>query len=139
VDKLGITTPIFIVACVVVSYPQVKKYYVFLVKYVTIKEVETSEKKGCRLSPSKKTLLKKMNKTKIAVVTGGTLALVSPLFAFADTLSTSTAQTIVVNATGDLGSVLATIIPVILGIVVALLALGMGIRYVKKHVSGRKF
>lgn len=67
------------------------------------------------------------------------LALLTPLFAFADTLSTSTAQTIVINATNDLGSVLAGIIPVILVILVSLLALGMGIRYVRKHVSGRKF
>lgn len=70
---------------------------------------------------------------------GAALALVAPMFAFADTLSTSTAQTIVINATNDLGSVLAGIIPVILVILVSLLALGMGIRYVRKHVSGRKF
>ena len=70
---------------------------------------------------------------------GMVVSLFVPFVASADTLSTSTAQTIVINATNDLGSVLAGIIPVILVIVVALLALGMGIRYVKKHVSGRKF
>lgn len=70
---------------------------------------------------------------------GAAIAMLVPFAASADTLSTSTAQTIVVNATNDLGSVLAGVIPVILVIVVALLALGMGIRYVKKHVSGRKF
>lgn len=82
-----------------------------------------------------------MNKLKVAALTfgGAAVALVSPYFASADTLSTSTAQSIVINSTNDLGSVLAGIIPVILGILVALLALGMGIRYVKKHVSGRKF
>ncbi len=67
------------------------------------------------------------------------LATFVPMFAMADTLSTSTAQTIVINATNDLGSVLAGVIPVILVILVSLLALGMGIRYVRKHVSGRKF
>jgi hypothetical protein len=79
---------------------------------------------------------------KIAGIVGGSaLVLCAPLFAFAQetTLSTTTAQTIVTNATNDLGSVLAGIIPVILGILVALLALGMGIRYVRKHISGRKF
>jgi hypothetical protein len=70
---------------------------------------------------------------------GAALVLLAPMFASADTLSTSTAQTIVINATNDLGSVLAGIIPVILVILVSLLALGMGIRYVRKHVSGRKF
>lgn len=67
------------------------------------------------------------------------LAVLAPLFAFADTLSTSTALTIAEGATNDLGSVLASLIPVILTIVVALLALGMGIRYVRKHISGKKF
>jgi len=54
-------------------------------------------------------------------------------------LSTSTVSTVVINATNDLGAVLGDFIPVILGILVALLALGMGIRYVRKHVTGRKF
>lgn len=67
------------------------------------------------------------------------LAFALPMLASADTLSTSTAQSIVLNATSDLGSVLAGIIPAILVILVSLLALGMGIRYVRKHVSGRKF
>lgn len=80
-------------------------------------------------------------KTKLLKYSGvaALVAFVAPTLAFADTLSTSTAQTIVINATNDLGSVLAGIIPVILVILVALLALGMGIRYVRKHVSGRKF
>ena len=54
-------------------------------------------------------------------------------------LSTTTALTIATGATNDLGSVLANLIPVILGIVVALLAIGMGLRYVKRHISGKKF
>lgn len=74
-----------------------------------------------------------------ALSLAGVIALAVPLAASADTLSTSTALTIATNATNDLGSVLASLIPVILGIVVALLAVGMGIRYVKKHVSGKKF
>ena len=82
-----------------------------------------------------------MNKAKLLRYTGvgAAVAMLAPMFAFADTLSTSTAQTIVINATNDLGAVLAGIIPVILVILVSLLALGMGIRYVRKHVSGRKF
>lgn len=61
-----------------------------------------------------------------------------PFFAHAQ-LSTSSASTIAQNAANDLGAVLADVIPVILVIVVALLAIGMGIRYVKRHISGRKF
>jgi len=40
-------------------------------------------------------------------------------------LSTSSAQTIAVNAANDLGAVLATVIPVILVIVVSLMAIGL--------------
>jgi len=76
---------------------------------------------------------------KIVAVGTGIVAVFAPLFAFADTLSTSTALTLAQNATNDLGSVLASLIPTILTIVVALLAIGMGIRYVRKHISGRKF
>jgi len=79
-----------------------------------------------------------MNKKFLAIV-AGVGAVLAPMFAFADTLSTSTAQSIAVGAVNDLGSILATLIPAILGVVVALLAVGMGIRYVKRHVSGKKF
>jgi len=54
-------------------------------------------------------------------------------------MSTSTALAIATGAVSDLGSVLTTLIPAVLAIVVGLLALGMGLRYVKKHISGRKF
>jgi len=78
-------------------------------------------------------------KTKLSIVGGSILVVLTPMFAFADTLSTSTALTIAQNATNDLGSVLAGLIPTILVVVVALLAIGMGIRYVRKHISGKKF
>jgi len=78
------------------------------------------------------------NLQKYAVV-ATVVALVAPAFAFADTLSTSTALTIAQSAVTDLGSVLAGLIPTILTVVVALLAVGMGIRYVRKHISGKKF
>ena len=54
-------------------------------------------------------------------------------------MSTSTVSTIVTDAIGDLGAVLGDFIPVILGLLVALLALGMGVRYFKRYISGRKF
>jgi len=54
-------------------------------------------------------------------------------------LSTSTVSTIVVNSVGDLGAILGDFIPVILGILVALLGLGMGVRYFRRYISGRKF
>jgi len=72
-------------------------------------------------------------------VGAGILGMFAPLLAFADTLSTSTALTIAQGAVTDLGSVLAGLIPTILVVVVALLAIGMGIRYVRKHISGKKF
>jgi len=55
------------------------------------------------------------------------------------TLSTSTALTIATNSANDLGAVLANLIPVILVVVVSLMAIGMGIRYVRRYISGRKF
>jgi len=54
-------------------------------------------------------------------------------------LSTSTASTFITNAVSDLGAVLGDFIPAVLGILVALLALGMGVRYFRKYISGRKF
>lgn len=53
--------------------------------------------------------------------------------------STSTVAALVTLNIGYLGSILATIIPPILGILVALLALGMGITYVKRHITGSGF
>jgi len=69
-------------------------------------------------------------------VVGGVFA---PIVAFAAPLSTSTAEQIAQNAANDLGAVLSNLIPTILVIVVAFLAIGMGIRYVKRYISGRKF
>lgn len=54
-------------------------------------------------------------------------------------LSSSSAAALLNGSVSDVGSFLGGFIPSILGILVALLALGMGIRYVRKHVSGRKF
>jgi len=54
-------------------------------------------------------------------------------------MSTSTALTIAQNAANDLGAVLSNLIPTILVVVVALMAIGMGIRYVRRYISGRKF
>jgi len=54
-------------------------------------------------------------------------------------LSTSTVSTIITNAIGDLGAVLGDFIPSILAILVALLALGMGVRYFRRYITGRKF
>jgi len=78
-------------------------------------------------------------KTRILQIAGTVGVALLPAFAFADTLSTSSAATIGTNMVSDLGGVLATVIPAILVVVVALLAIGMVVRYVKKHVSGRKF
>jgi len=54
-------------------------------------------------------------------------------------LSTSTVSGIITDSIGDLGAVLGDFIPVILGLLVALLALGMGVRYFRRYISGRKF
>jgi len=54
-------------------------------------------------------------------------------------LSTSTVSGVVTDAISDLGGVLGDFIPEILGILVALLALGMGIRYFRRYITGRKF
>jgi len=54
-------------------------------------------------------------------------------------LSTSTVSGVVTDSIGDLGAVLGDFIPEILGILIALFALGMGIRYLKKYVTGKKF
>jgi len=54
-------------------------------------------------------------------------------------LSTSTVSGVVTDAISDLGAVLGDFIPAILGILVALLALGMGIRYFRRYITGRKF
>lgn len=78
------------------------------------------------------------NLRSIGLVTGSALVLGFPFLASAQ-LSTSTAETITVNAVTDLGTVLATVIPAILAIVIGLMALGMGIRYARKYISGRKF
>lgn len=81
----------------------------------------------------------KQNMYKVGALIVGVATAVLPAAAFADGFSTSTAQASVNGAITDLGTVLANVIPTVLGILVALLALGMGIRYVRKHVSGRKF
>lgn len=54
-------------------------------------------------------------------------------------LSTSTVSGVITATISDLGLVLGDFIPEILGILVALLALGMGIRYFRKYITGRKF
>lgn len=95
---------------------------------------------SCLAPPPTNNKSKNMTMKKYTLAVGASvLAAFAPLFAFADTLSTSTAQTIAEGAVNDLGSVLAGLIPEILVVVVSLLAIGMGIRYVKKHISGKKF
>jgi len=54
-------------------------------------------------------------------------------------VSTSTVSTLITNAVTDLGAVLGDFLPSILGILVALLALGMGVRYFRRYITGRKF
>jgi len=53
--------------------------------------------------------------------------------------STSTAVTDVSGVISDVGSTYSVIIPIILGILAGLLALGWGVRKFRQHVSGRKF
>jgi hypothetical protein len=53
--------------------------------------------------------------------------------------STSTATTLFSGALTDLGGLLTTVIGGVLVIVVALLGLGMAIRYLRKYITGRKF
>jgi len=53
--------------------------------------------------------------------------------------STTTAATAVTGLVSDVGSQLATVIPVILVLLAALIGLGWGVRKFMRHVSGKKF
>ena len=43
------------------------------------------------------------------------------------------------NTFTDIGTVIAFVIPAIVGVSLALIGLGMGWRYLKKYVTGKKF
>jgi len=79
-------------------------------------------------------------KNKILKIGGGSLALsLLPMLAFADEMSTSTADSILANVYSGVSQSIVTNVTIILGIVAGLLALGWGYRKFKSKVSGRKF
>jgi len=81
---------------------------------------------------------KNMTKTKIVGIVG-VVSFLAPYLAFAESLSTSTVSTQTGNFIADVGAVLGSNIPTILGLLAALAGLGWVIRKFSKHVTGKKF
>lgn len=66
------------------------------------------------------------------------LSLLVPV-AYAAEFSTSTAAQAVNDAISNTSATIYSVVPVILGLLAALIGLGWGVRKFKAHVSGKKF